>query len=206
MIFLSVVFWFIYGAIGRVWFGCDDLPKFWQNRGVQTVFMLCGLFAIYCPYPFSWLGVILAVAVSCWIQFQYFSRGHGIAIDVGDDRDITAEEIKRYEDRWYSRVCDKLLPNHKYGMAYDFLYLTLRYTCPMLLIAIFNWHYALVGISVPFIYIACNELQEREPWIFDSNKWYWRRGWCLGEMLTGGITYATCYEYKFGWLNSYLGL
>lgn len=207
-----LVLYFIYGAIGRVWFGGDDLPKILQNRGVQTAYMLAGLISIYCPYPFNWLGVVLALIVSCWIQFQYFSRGHGVAIDVGDDKDVTPDEVERYNDRWYAKVCDHIFekwfkrPNRKYGFLYDFFYLMLRYTCPMLLMTIFDWHYALVGLSIPFVYTACNKLQKEEPWVFDVDKWYWRRGWSLAEIMTGGITYASCYELKFGWLNSYLGL
>lgn len=212
MTLLNVICWFVYGAIGRVWFGADDLPKILQNRGVQTAFMLCGLFAIYCPYPFSRLGMILAVAVSCWIQFQYFSRGHGVVIDVGDDKDVTTDEVERYNDRWYAKACNWLFdkvfkkPDKKYGFLYDFIYLTLRYTCPMLLMAILEWHYILVGISIPFIYTASNKLQQEESWIFSVDRWWWRRGWSLAEILTGGITYAACYELKFGWLNSYLGV
>ena len=209
---LNVIYWFIYGAIGRVWFGADDLPKILQNRGVQTAYMLIGLMAIYCQNQTVWYGVLLGIIISCWIQFQYFSRGHGIAIDVGDDKDVTPDEIKRYDERWYSKVCNWLFDKvfkksgRRFGFLYDFIYLTLRYGCPMLVMSILEWHYALVGISIPFIYTASNKLQQEEPWVFGVDRWWWSRGWSLAEMLTGGITYAACYELKFGWLNSYLGV
>lgn len=212
MILLGIIFWFIYGAIGRVWFGADHLPKILQNRGLQTAYMLCGLMAIYCPHPFNWVGAVLALAVSCWIQFQYFSRGHGVAIDVGDDKNPSDDTIRRYKERWYYNACEYLFdkvfkrPDRKYGFLYDFIYLTLRYGCPMLVMSIFHWHYAILGLSIPFVYTTCNKLQKEESWVFDCNKWWWRRGWSLAEILTGGLTYATCYEYKLGWLNQYVGL
>ena len=212
MILLGSIFWFIYGAIGRVWFGSDDLPKILQNRGLQTAYMLMGLVTIYCPHPYNWVGVILAIAASCWIQFQYFSRGHGVAIDVGDDTNPSEDTLRRYKERWYYNVCEYLFdkvfkrPDRKYGFLYDFIYLTLRYGCPMLVMGLFHWKYVVLGLSIPFVYTTCNKLQKEEAWVFNCNEWWWRRGWSLAEILTGGLTYATCYEHKLGWLNQFVGL
>ncbi len=188
-----VVVYFILGALARVWYGADDLPKFWQNRGVQTIFMMLLFMSIYIVFPLNWINVALAIAITCWMQFQYWSRGHGICIDVGDSTVVSENDIKRYNDRWYAKVCDKLLPNHKYGYLYDYLYLNLRYACPMLPMMIFDWRYILIGLSIAPIYVFSNELAERESWVFAANKWYWRRGWSLAEILSGGVTYAGCY-------------
>lgn len=188
-----IVVYFLLGALARVWYGADHLPSFWQNRGVQTAFMLGLFLSIYVDLPFNWVNFILAVVVTCWLQFQFWSRGHGICIDVGDSTVVSENDIKRYEDRWYHKVCDKLLPDHKYGYLYDFFYLTLRYTMPMLPMMIFDWRYILVGLSIAPIYVFSNELAEREPWVFANQKWWWRRGWSLAEILAGGVTYAACY-------------
>ena len=188
-----VVLYFLLGALARVWYGADDLPKFWQNRGVQTVFMMGLFLSIYINLPFNWLNFIMAIIVTCWIQFQYWSRGHGICIDVGDSTVVSENDITRYNDRWYAKVCDKLLPNHKYGYLYDYLYLTMRYACPMIPMMIFDWRYILIGLSIAPIYVISNELAERESWVFENKKWYWRRGWSLAEILSGGVTYAGCY-------------
>lgn len=188
-----VVLYFLLGALARVWYGADDLPKFWQNRGVQTIFMMGLFLSIYLTYPFNWINTLFAIVITCWLQFQYWSRGHGICIDVGDSTVVSENDITRYNDRWYAKVCDKLLPNHKYGYLYDFFYLTLRYTCPMLPMMILDWRYILVGLSVAPIYVFSNELAEREPWVFEKKTWYWRRGWSLAEILCGGVTYASCY-------------
>lgn len=181
------------GALARVWYGADDLPKLWQNRGLQTAFMMLLFVVCFADKDLSWFGWCMVVVATCWMQFQYWSRGHGICIDVGDSTRVSENDIKRYNERWYHKVCDKLFPNNKYGFLYDFFYLTMRYTCPMIPMMIFDWRYILVGLSIPFIYTACNELQECEPWVFEKKTWYWRRGWSLAEILSGFVTYGSCY-------------
>ena len=190
-----VLLFAVLGAIARLWYGADDLPKFWQNRGVQTVYMLALFAAIYLPGATGWLSLGVALFTICWLQFQYWSRGHGVAIDTGDDDNPSEDTKRRYAERWYYKVCEKLLSDHRYGFAYDNLYLALRYGCPMAVAAAVNLQpgLILIGLSIPFIYTFANELQEREAWLFDDSKWYWRRGWSLAEMLSGAVTYGGCY-------------
>ena len=190
---MMLVVMFLLGALARVWYGADDLPKFFQNRGIQTAFMMLLFVACFYDKSLNWFGWCVVIAATCWLQFQYWSRGHGICIDVGDSTNVSENDIKRYEGRWYHKVCDWLLPNHKYGYLYDFFYLTLRYTCPMLVMMIFDWRYVLVGLSIAPIYVFSNELAEREAWVFEKKTWWWRRGWSLAEILSGGITYSMCY-------------
>lgn len=63
----------------------------------------------------------------------------------------------------------------------------------MLPMMIFDWRYILVGLSIAPIYAFSVTLEERESWIFENKKWYWRRGWSLAELLSGGVVYASCY-------------
>ena len=187
-----IILIFFLGALARVWYGADGLPKLLQSRGLQTVYMM--LLFVACFYDnYSWQGWCVVVAVVCWLQFQFWSRGHGCCFDVGRDVNPTADTIDRYDDRWYHKVCDWLLPNHKYGFLYDFFYLMLRYTCPMLPMMIFDWRYILVGLSISPIYAFSITLGERESWIFEKQKWYWRRAWSLAEILSGGVVYSSCY-------------
>lgn len=187
-----IILMFFLGALARVWYGADGLPKLLQNRGLQTVYMM--LLFVACFYDnYSWQGWCVVVAVVCWLQFQFWSRGHGCCFDLGRDVNPTADTIDRYDDRWYHKVCDKLLPNHKYGFLYDFFYLMLRYTCPMIPMMIFDWRYILVGLSIAPIYAFSITLGERESWIFEKQKWYWRRAWSLAEILSGGVVYSSCY-------------
>ena len=186
------------GALARVWYGADELPKLLQSRGLQTVFMM--LLFVFCFYDnYSWQGWCVVVAVVCWLQFQFWSRGHGCCFDVGRGGQPDAATLIRYNERWYHYPCDWFFEkvfkkaDKKYGFLYDFFYLTLRYTCPMIPMMIFDWRYILVGFSIAPIYAFSISLQEREPWVFDENKWYWRRGWSLAEILSGGVVYSSCY-------------
>ena len=194
-----VVLYFLLGAFARLWFGSDLESKIWGNRGLQTAFMLILFLSIYVTNFTSWENWLMGVLVTCWLQFQYFSRGHGCCFDLGRGGQPDAATLIRYNERWYHYPCDWLFeevfkcPANKYGFLYDFFYLTLRYTDPMLPMMIFDWRYILVGLSVAPIYAFSITLQEREPWVFDENKWYWRRGWSLAEILSGGMTYSACY-------------
>lgn len=181
------------GALARVWFGADDLPKFFQSRAVQTIFMMLLFVVCFFDKSYSWQGWIMVAVVTCWLQFQYWSRGHGAHIDMGRDKHPTPETIKRYNERWYHIPCDWLLPKHKYGFLYDFIYTLLRYGCPMMPMMFFDWRYLLVGLSIAPIYSFADTLEEYEPWVFEKKSWWWRRGWSLAEGLSGAVTYEACY-------------
>lgn len=194
-----VVVYFILGAFARLWFGSDLKSKIWSNRGLQTAFMLLLFLTIYVQDYTNWICWVVGIVISCWLQFQYFSRGHGCCFDVGRGGQPDAATLIRYNERWYHYPCDWLFEkvfkkaDKKWGFLYDFLYLMLRYTCPMLPMMILDWRYILVGLSIAPIYAFSITLQERESWIFNEDKWYWRRGWSLAEILSGGVTYASCY-------------
>ena len=194
-----VVVYFILGAFARLWFGSDLENKILSNRGLQTAFMLLLFLTIYVQDYTNWISWVVGIAISCWLQFQFFSRGHGCCFDLGRGGQPDAATLIRYNERWYHYPCDWLFEkvfkkaDKKWGFLYDFLYLMLRYTCPMIPMMILDWRYILVGLSIAPIYAFSITLQERESWIFDENKWYWRRGWSLAEILSGGVTYAGCY-------------
>ena len=191
---MTIIYSFI-GALLRLWYGYDSFDNKWlNNRAIQTIPMILVLFTIFCRDYTDWLSLLYALCVSCWIQFQYWSRGHGPAIDTGKGP-ATEKTISRYMDRWYGKVCDKILPNDKYGFLYDNIWLGLRYGCPMLVVSLLEWNigFFFIGLSIPFIYTFANKLEEAMPYLFDYSTWYWRRGWCLAEMLSGAVTYGDCY-------------
>ena len=191
---MTIIYSFI-GALLRLWYGYDSFDNKWlNNRAIQTIPMILVLFTIFCRDYTDWLSLLYALCVSCWIQFQYWSRGHGPAIDTGKGP-ATEKTISRYMDRWYGKVCDKILPNDKYGFLYDNIWLGLRYGCPMLVVSLLEWNigFFFIGLSIPFIYTFANKLEEAMPYLFDYSTWYWRRGWCLAEMLSGAVTYGGCY-------------
>lgn len=183
------------GAFGRLWFGSNLTSKIWSNRGLQTVFMLLLFFIALTTDFTNVLSVIIGFALACWMQFQEVSRGHGPGIDTGDDENPSEATIERYDERWYHIICDKVLPNHQYGFLYDNLWLLLRYTCPLIVVAIImkTPEFLLLGVTIPFIYTFANELQEKENWLFNKDKWYIRRGWCIAEALTGFVLVGGSY-------------
>ena len=107
---------------------------FLRNRGVKTIVMMLSMFFLFCSFK-SWQGAAASLLLACYLQFQFWSRGHGACFDIGRG---TPDEttIRRYNERWYHTPLDWLFNKmdaneHKYGFLYDFIYMGMRYTCPM---------------------------------------------------------------------------
>lgn len=209
-LFYTAVF-FVLGAFGRVWFGSDLENKILGNRGLQTVYMM--LLFVLCFYRanMTWIEWVLIIPPVCWLQFQFWSRGHGCCFDIGRDEQPDCATLLRYNERWYHIPCDWLFekvfkrPEEKWGYLYDLMYMTLRYTCPMVALSVYlwvlswfgfynaEWRFVWVGFSISFIYAFSVSMEELEFWIFEKKTWWWRRGWSLAEILSGGVVYSSCY-------------
>lgn len=191
------VLYTVLGAFLRRWYGGlfpDDKYKILGNRGVQTAFMLAAFISIYLTIFTSWENWLLAVAVSCWLQFQFWSRGHGCCFDLGKDKNPSAETIERYNERWYHIPCDYLVKKGfftYYGVKYDLMYMTLRYTCPMLPMMFFDCRYFFVGFSVSFIYLLFWELSQKIN--FEKLPEAINAPTKLAEVFCGGEVYLGCY-------------
>lgn len=198
------IFYFLIGAFLRRWYGgCLGAYKILRNRGVQTVCMLAVFMSIYLFDWSSWQNWLGAAIVSCWLQFQFWSRGHGACFDIG--RGTPSEEtIRRYNERWYHYPVDWLfdkafkVPDSKYGFMYDFVYMGLRYTCPMIPMMLLDWRYILIGAAVSPIYALCHTLAERDPWIFDGRIPFVGSATNLAEKLVGGLVFGGCFWLQNG--------
>lgn len=200
------IFYFIIGAFLRRWYGgALEGYKILRNRGVQTVVMIAVFMSIYLYDLSIWQNWLGAALVSLWLQFQFWSRGHGACFDIG--RGTPDEEtIGRYNERWYhypidwffDKLCKE--PDKKYGFLYDFLYMGLRYTCPMILMAFIDWHYILIGASISPIYAFCWTLYERDNWIYQKNIPFVGGATNLSEEIVGGIVFGGCYWIQNGFL------
>lgn len=192
------VVYFIFGAFARRWFGGmfpDEKYKILGNRALQTGVMIGLFLSIYITDYYDWKNIALAIAISCWLQFQFWSRGHGCCYDQGRGGQPSAETIKRYNERWYHKPCDWLADKfgfEQYGKLYDFCYMTLRYTCPMIPMMYFDWRYILVGLAVAPIYAFCWCWYESEEWLFEKQEWC-DKATELAELLCGGMVYLCCY-------------
>lgn len=196
------IVYFILGAFARRWFGGmfpDDKYKILGNRGLQTVFMCLLFLSIFVRDYTSLTEWIVGIAVTAWLQIQFWSRGHGACFDLG--RGVYPPEpstLVRYNERWYHIPCDWLFEkvfkkaDKKWGFLYDFLYMGLRYTCPMIPLMFFDWRFILIGLAVSPIYAFCWTLYEREPWIRFKQSWLSApTKWA--ELIVGGLVYAGVY-------------
>lgn len=177
------------GFARRIYGGWLESYKIIRSRGVQTVLMIGLFLAIYLP-NYHWF---IAIVVSCWLQFQFWSRQHGVCFDIGRGEQ---PDIERYNKYWWHYPVDyifKLLKadDKKYGFLYDFSYMTFRYTCPMIPMMILDWRYILIGLSISPIYAFCWTLYERENWLFKTK--FCSNATNLAEILSGAIVYGGCY-------------
>lgn len=194
-----ILYYFLIGAFSRRWYGgaLEKIPVL-NNRALQTGFMI-GLFLNI--YVADWHNWFWPLVISLWLQFEFWSRGHGCYFDLGNGGKPDEATIARYEQRWYHKPCDWLAKKRFFGYystRYDFMYMTLRYTCPMIPLMFLDWRYFLVGNAAAPIYLFCWDLYnsnlwpEKLPsWANSPTKW--------AEMIYGGVVYASCYA--LGGLN-----
>lgn len=194
-----ILYYFLIGAFARRWYGgaLEKIPVL-NNRALQTGFMI-GLFLNI--YVADWHNWFWPLVISLWLQFEFWSRGHGCCFDLGNGGKPDEATIARYEQRWYHKPCDWLAKKRFFGYystRYDFMYMTLRYTCPMIPLIFLDWRYFLVGNAAALIYLFCWDLYnsnlwpEKLPsWANSPTKW--------AEIIYGGVVYASCYA--LGGLN-----
>ena len=192
------LFYFIIGGcLRRVFGGALEDHKILGNRGVQTVAMIGAFLSIYVTDVTDWKNWLVAIAVSCWLQFQFWSRFHGGVFDLGSDTKPTQETIDRCNSYWWHIPCDWIfaklgVSDYRYGFMYDYLYMTFRYTCPMIPMMFFGWRYILIGLSIAPIYTLCWDFYNKEPWLRPQwevlnspTKW--------AEVICGGLVFMGCY-------------
>lgn len=150
MIILNGIWW----ALLRAWYGGQFKNTVLGNhRGIQTVVMLVSMLPLFIWNFNNWYSIAIGSALALWVQFQFWSRGHGPAFDIGTDKNPSEGTIDRYDDRWFDKICKKLVPEDLwYTREYDMLWMLLRYTCPMIPLSFISPWYLLCGIVVPFIY------------------------------------------------------
>jgi hypothetical protein len=187
-----VVIYAIIGAFARRWYGgMLENYKILSSRGLQTAFMCLLFMGIYLPASQNWL---VAIAITAWLQLQFWSRGHGCCFDIGRSGMPDITMINRYNERWYHIPCDWLASKRFFAyhnMGYDFCYMLLRYTCPMIPMMLFDWRYILIGLAIAPIYAICWEL-------YESLLWKLNKSWCnyptqLAEIICGALVYGGCY-------------
>lgn len=199
---LMVIFSISFNLIWRRWYGGGFEHTLLGNvRGVQcAVYLIATFFMAYFLKPLDiwWYNILFAVIFSVYTYCQFWARGHGACFDVGRGQ-VDERIIKRYNERWYHIPCDFILKEHKYGFLYDFIYMGLRYTMPLVglyLVAkimplfglplLIKPEIILLGVSISPIYAFNWTLSEREHWLFEKH-WSISGPTNLSEYVAGAV-------------------
>lgn len=174
--------------------GWKEVPLL-SGRGVQTVLMVAGM-GLCLGLDMS--NIALGIPILFWLQFQFWSRGHGCCFDLGRGGEPDSKTVERYKERWYHYPLDWFYARvgaKPYDFCYDFLYMFLRYSCPMLLVAIVlkDPMWLLVGLPIANIYAFCWSLFELSPWVANVLPSPFNRSTALAEFFSG--------FWVFGWLT-----
>ena len=196
MVLFKTIFYSIWGGFLRRWFGgALEKYKILGNRGVQTFFMLLTFLSIYVTDPKDWRVWVYALSMSCWLQFVFWSIGHGPGFDEGRGGLPNEKTISRYNKYYLNVIPDWFAKNgfySYYGIGYDFTWMLVRYTAPMIPLALLvNWHYILLGLAISPIYLFCWEWYESNVWLFTEE---WRsKATQVAEIICGALVYSGCY-------------
>ena len=188
------ILYIILGGFFRRWFGGAFKSGIMSKRSLQTAFMIGLFMSIYITNN-TWQCWSISLIISAWLQFQFWSRGHGCCFDIGRGN-TSPDTLRRYNEQWYHIPCDWLfkalkISDYKYGFLYDFIYMTLRYTFPIIPLMIFNWKFVFIGLSIAPIYAFCWTLYEKEPWLRPKQEWL-NSPTKWAEIISGAIVYGGC--------------
>lgn len=174
MNFLYILMDFLIACCGaclrRLYGGGWNNSNLLASRGFQTCLMIALMLMVF--WPTTVKSAIWSFALVLWLQFQFWSRGHGCCFDIGRDTEPSESTVERYYERWYAFPIDWLYNKFqapKYDFLYDFLYMFLRYTGPVavLSLVLWDWHWLWLGLPIAPFYAFCHTLFERSSWVKD---------------------------------------
>lgn len=163
---LSAVFW----ALWRRIYGEGKITGWLGNRGVQSgigIGVLIPSFYVQIPAQDPIWKLVLALIVSCWLIFEFFSRAVGEILDNGSS---TIQDASSY-DRWFRIPLDKVYDHFglvKYTGFYDWWYSMLRYGLPMIPMCYFSIWFLVVGLLVTPVYWGSEWIYKKFPSLRNS--------------------------------------
>lgn len=189
---LSCIFSILFWAFWRRIYGEGQLEGILGNRAFQSalgIIILLPTFEVQIPVENAWLKLGLALLISCWLIFQYFSRAVGEILDNGSS---TTQDASSY-DRWFRIPLDKIYDHYgltKYTGFYDWWYSMCRYCLPMVPMLLFSWSFLLAGALVTPAYWGSEWIYKKYPAL--ANKYgFWLDSYKnLAEIFQGAF---------FGW-------
>ena len=208
ILLISLLNGILWATLRRIYGGAIE-KGILGNRGVQTVIMIVCMFPfLIFPFPLELVSFIvpllIALFISCYYQFEFWSRAHGPCFDIANDKNPSPEVIERYKKmKGYNLLCKKIPEDRWYGFLFDYRLMNIRYTWPMLPSMFISPVYVLIGLSVAPIYAFCWALGREEPWLFEKFPSFCKQPTQLAEIITGfifgfGIAYTN--------ISSHLGV
>lgn len=213
--FVAILNGIIWAALRRIYGGAIKTGLL-SKRGIQTAIMLLFMFPFMVPSTFlstflstipdykTNLAIILGIVYSVYLQFVFWSKGHGPMFDVGTDKKPTSGTIERYEEMWGYKLACKTTPYPRwYGFWFDFKLMFYRYSWPMIPVAVIcsSFGMFLAGLTIAPIYAFCWALYREEKWIFNKLPFWCSYPTNLAEILSGFVFgFAIAYDndiYRF---------
>lgn len=180
----------LWAALRRI-FGGAIKKGILGNRGMQTILMIVSMFP-FVLYPLGlplWVILVIALITSCWVQFCFWSKGHGPCFDIANDKDPSEDTIRRYKEMFgYNYLCKRIPYPRWYGFLFDYRLMNIRYNWPMLpLTLLVSPLYILIGLAISPIYAFCWALWREERWLFDLFPSWLKKPVQLAEIIGGFI-------------------
>lgn len=191
MAFLNGVLW---AFLRRIFGGALESLPIMKERGVQTVLMLISIIVVVFPYEIpSSTNLVLAgkvvysIILACWLQFIYWSLGHGMVMWIGTDGlPKDDKELKRYEEMWgYDLACEIVPKENWYGPFFDWFIMKIRYVIPMIPLMAIHPLYLLIGWLVGNNYALCFKAYQEDKWIWDKLPEWLKKRWIGGPTNAG---------------------
>lgn len=201
MAFLNGILW---AFLRRIYGGALESFSIIKERGVQTTLMIVSTLIVIFPSATDLnitssviANFTLSLLLSCWLQFCYWSLGHGMVMWIGTDGTPKDEkELKRYQDMWgYDFVC-KIVPKENwYGPFFDWLLMKIRYVLPMIPMMIIHPLYLLIGWLVGNNYALCHKAFQEDKWIWNTLPKWLKTKWVGGP--TSAAEFISGFQFGF---------
>lgn len=152
-----------------------DLPIY-HNRVAQHIVAFLATAGICWYKELAWYWCLW---VALWIQIEW-ALGHGYAYDVSTGGKPDEKMLKRYKKAVGYKLLCKIFPKElHYGLCFDYILLSIRYTWPLIPICwLFNPVFMTLGLVITSLYALyryCPVLQKHR--LLDVEIW---AGFALG--------------------------
>lgn len=132
--------------------GGYDIPIL-KWRVVQHIIGFCATFCF--AYFYKDVSLFWSLYLSGIIQGLVWAGGHGAVYDIGTSGMPDEKMKERYKKTRGNKICELIFPESmQYGMIYDFVNMSLRYSLPyVLLLPVLHWFCLGTGVFIAVAYL-----------------------------------------------------